>query len=130
MGLASSLKERTKNLKRDVHALYLAYRDPRVPLRAKLLIVVLIGYAASPIDLIPDFIPVLGYLDDLILLPLGVSVAIKMIPKDVLSECMEKASAPHDEGQRKNWLAAFLIILLWLAAIVLIGRAVWHYFLG
>lgn len=130
MGLVSSLKVRAKNLKRDVHALYLAYKDPRVPLRAKLLIIVLIGYAASPIDLIPDFIPVLGYLDDLILLPLGVSVAIKMIPKDVLSECMEKASTPRDEGQRRNWLAAFIIILLWLAAIVLIGRALWHCFLG
>jgi len=130
VGLVSSLKVRAKNLKRDVHALYLAYKDPRVPLRAKLLIIVLIGYAASPIDLIPDFIPVLGYLDDLILLPLGVSVAIKMIPKDVLSECMEKASTPRDEGQRRNWLAAFIIILLWLAAIVLIGRALWHCFLG
>ena len=78
-------------LKSETHALYLAYRDPRVPWYAKLFAALVVGYAFSPIDLIPDPIPVLGYLDDLILVPLGVALAVRMIPEDVLSESRQKA---------------------------------------
>lgn len=83
----SSLREKAKQLKIDVYALYLAYKDPRVPWHAKIFIALIVGYALSPIDLIPDFIPVLGYLDDLIIIPAGISLSLKMIPKEVLEEC-------------------------------------------
>jgi len=130
MSLASSLLKMSGSLKRNLQALYLAYRDPRVPVRAKVLIAALMAYAASPVDLIPDFIPVLGYLDDLILLPIGVSLAIKMIPKDVLSEYMDRARTQGTEIKRKNWPVAFLIILLWAITIVFVARGVWQHFFG
>src|SRR5215211_4942993 len=84
-------KDRVKQLKTEVYALYLAYKDSRVPWYAKLLAVCVVGYAFSPIDLIPDPIPILGYLDDLVLVPLGIAFAIRMIPEDVLYECRGKA---------------------------------------
>jgi uncharacterized membrane protein YkvA (DUF1232 family) len=88
-----SWKEKAKQLKTEVYALYLACRDPRVPWYAKALMGLIIGYAISPIDLIPDFIPVLGQIDDLIIVPAGISIVIKMIPKDVMEECRQKAKA-------------------------------------
>ena len=92
-------KARVKELKQDVYAFYLASRDPRVPWLAKVTIGVVVAYALSPVDLIPDFIPVLGYLDDLILVPLGMAVAIKMIPDCVWQDCKARShaalSAPH-----------------------------------
>lgn len=102
----NSLKEKSKHLKTETYALYLAYRDPRVPWYAKVLIVMIIGYALSPIDLIPDFIPVLGYVDDLIIIPAGISLAIKMIPKEVLEEYREKAKFEPISGKSK-WVATF-----------------------
>jgi len=86
-------KARARALKTEVHALLLACRDPRVPWRAKIVASLVVAYALSPIDLIPDFIPVLGYLDDLILLPLGLLLALKMMPPEVLRECRLKAAA-------------------------------------
>lgn len=86
-----SLKEKARHLKTEVHALVLAYKDPRVPWYAKAFMGLIIAYAVSPIDLIPDFIPVLGYVDDLVIVPVGIRLAIKMIPKDVLEECRQKA---------------------------------------
>ena len=86
-----SWKEKTERLKTEVYALYLAYKDPRVPFYAKVFVAAVVGYALSPIDLIPDFIPVLGYLDDLIIVSVGISISIRMIPKEVLGECREKA---------------------------------------
>jgi uncharacterized membrane protein YkvA (DUF1232 family) len=103
-------------LKAETHALYLAYRDPRVPLYAKVFAALVVGYAFSPIDLIPDPIPVLGYLDDLILVPLGVALAVRMIPDDVLSESREKAREMVERGERPvSRTAATVIVLLWLA---------------
>jgi len=84
------LKKRADNIKNNTLALYYALKDPRVPFFAKTIIIFVIGYALSPIDLIPDFIPVLGYLDDLIIVPLGIALALKMIPKENLEECREK----------------------------------------
>ena len=107
-------------LKSETHALYLAYRDPRMPLYAKLFAALVVGYAFSPIDLIPDPIPVLGYLDDLILVPLGVALAVRMIPEDVLSESRQKAREMVERGERPvSRAAAAVIVVLWLALAVL-----------
>lgn len=113
MGRIEDLKKKAKTLQKEIFALYLAYRDPRVPWYAKLLIICVVGYAFSPIDLIPDFIPILGYLDDLILLPLGIFLSIKMIPPQVLAEYREKADILMKKGKPKNWVAAGIIIFLW-----------------
>ncbi|MCD6467131.1 MAG: DUF1232 domain-containing protein [Methanomicrobia archaeon] len=115
----SSLREKAKQLKIDVYALYLAYKDPRVPWHAKIFIALIVGYALSPIDLIPDFIPVLGYLDDLIIIPAGISLSLKMIPKEVLEECRGRAESVE---KTKNWTAAFIIILIWLLLVYLFLR--------
>ncbi len=107
-------------LESETYALYLAYRDPRVPLHAKLFAALVVGYAFSPIDLIPDPIPVLGYLDDLILVPLGVALAVRMIPEDVLSESRQKAREMVERGEKPvSRTAAAVIVLLWLALAVL-----------
>jgi uncharacterized membrane protein YkvA (DUF1232 family) len=107
-------------LKSETHALYLAYRDPRVPWYAKLFAALVVGYAFSPIDLIPDPIPVFGYLDDLILVPLGVALAVRMIPEDVLSESRQKAREMVERGERPvSRAAAAVIVVLWLALAVL-----------
>jgi uncharacterized membrane protein YkvA (DUF1232 family) len=91
------LKRWAGRLKAEVYALYLAYRDPRVPLHARVFAAVVVGYAFSPIDLFPDPIPVLGYLDDLVLIPIGIALAIRMIPTPVLTNCREKAPGYRGE---------------------------------
>jgi uncharacterized membrane protein YkvA (DUF1232 family) len=106
-------KQRARNLRREVYALYFACRDPRVPWYAKALAVAVVAYAFSPIDLIPDFIPVLGYLDDLVLIPLGVLAVRAMIPPTVLADCRERAS--RLEGKPRSWLAAAIIVSVWVA---------------
>jgi uncharacterized membrane protein YkvA (DUF1232 family) len=111
-------KQKANQLKYEIMALYLAYRDPRVPWYAKVFMAAVLGYAVSPIDLIPDFIPVLGYLDDLIIVPLGIYLAVKMIPKDVFAECREKARSTRVSTKAK-WLMAGIIILIWLLIIFL-----------
>ena len=88
-------KAKAKALKHEVYALFLAYKDPRVPWYAKAFSALVVGYAFSPIDLIPDMIPVLGYLDDLVLVPLGVALAIKMIPAEVMEECPREIHGSH-----------------------------------
>ena len=121
-------KQRVRKLKMETYAIYLAYRDPRVPWYAKLFAACVIGYALSPIDLIPDFIPVLGYLDDLVLIPLGIALAMKMIPQTVLAECREKAQTTMSQNKPTNWVAAGVIVAIWLflaaLAIILIIRAI------
>ena len=112
-------KQKTKHIKIEIYALYLAYRDPRVPWYAKALVAVVVGYAFSPIDLIPDFIPVLGYLDDLILLPLGVAIALKMIPEEVISDCRKRSKEVLSQEKPVNWMAAIVIISIWLILIVM-----------
>jgi len=121
-------KRRARQLKTEIDAIYLAYKDPRVPWYAKLLIACVIGYALSPIDLIPDFIPVIGYLDDLILVPLGIALTLKMIPPAVLAECREKARRDTTRQKRTNWIATSVILSIWvllvLFAIYLIARII------
>lgn len=125
--LRLSLKERTEKLKTEIYALGLAFRDRRVPWSAKALIGLVIGYAVSPIDLIPDFIPVLGQIDDLIIVPAGISLAIKMIPKGVLEECRQKARNEPIKTRTK-WLVALIIVLIWLVAGYLVLKFVWPTF--
>jgi len=107
-------KERALQLKQEVHALALACKDPRVPWHAKLLAVCIVAYALSPIDLIPDFIPVVGYLDDLILVPLGIYMVLKMIPDEVMTEYRARTKAFADQKRPANWLAATVIVLIWI----------------
>jgi len=118
-GLLEKWKHWAKNLKVEVYAIYLAYKDPRVPMHARIFAACVVGYAFSPIDLIPDFIPVLGYLDDLLLIPLGVWLALKMIPAEVLKECRERAGELIQQGKPVNRKAAAVIIAIWRLLAVL-----------
>jgi len=110
--LRDKYKNAVRALKADTYALYLAYRDPRTPWYAKVWAALVVAYAFSPIDLIPDFIPVLGYLDDLLLVPLGVFLALKLIPEDVMAASRQKAQEDHENPV--NWWSGILIILLWV----------------
>ena len=114
------LRSKAQALKREIHALYLVARDPRTPWYAKMLVAGVVAYALSPIDLIPDFIPVLGYVDDLLLIPLGIYLALKLIPATILMEARQKALLGR-EPLAKSWLGAALIVLLWLAAAMFTG---------
>ena len=122
MGPLRRLESWARRLKVEVYALYLAYKDPRVSWYARIFAAVVVGYAFSPIDLIPDVVPVLGYLDDLILIPLGVALAIKMIPPHVLAECREKARDAKDRPVNK--VAAVVVIIVWIALAALAVRLV------
>lgn len=121
--MLARLKSWAHRLKRDVYALYLAARDPRVPWYAKVLAGLVAAYALSPIDPIPDFIPVLGYLDDAIVIPLGIRAAIMMIPKDVMEDLRLQASNRINE-KRKSSAGAAIVILIWLVAAVVVIRLI------
>jgi uncharacterized membrane protein YkvA (DUF1232 family) len=125
-----NLKKRANALKRETYALYLAYNDPRVPWYAKVVCACTVGYALSPIDLIPDFIPVLGYLDDLIIVPAGLTLAIKLIPEEVMSECRSKAEVKMNQKEPKNYVAAAIIIAIWLSLIILSAKLIYNAFYG
>jgi len=120
-----SWKIKSKKLKTEVYALYLASKHPRTPWYAKVLAGLIMGYALSPIDLIPDFIPVVGYLDDLIVIPLGIALLMKIIPRDILEECKAKAEAELSKRKPKSWVAAIIIVLIWLLVIYLILTLIW-----
>ncbi len=107
-------KQKARQLKLEVYVLYLAYQDPRVPWSARVFTACVVGYAFSPIDLIPDFIPVLGYLDDLIFVPLGIKIAVSMIPTNVMTESRAKAHEIIRQGKPVNRIAAIIIVLIWL----------------
>ena len=121
----SRLKGWARRLKAEIHALYLAYRDPRVPAHARIFAAIVVGYAFSPIDLIPDPIPILGYLDDLI--PLVVTLAIRMIPEPVLAECRERTRRAAEEEKPVNRAAAVVVVAVWLSlaalAVFLVAKA-------
>ena len=108
-----------RTLMRDVHALYLAGRHPRVPWYAKTLAIVVAGYALSPIDLIPDFIPIVGYLDDLVLLPIGIALVVRLIPTQVMEEC--RAAAAQAQERPISRTAAVWVVAIWLLAILVCG---------
>jgi uncharacterized membrane protein YkvA (DUF1232 family) len=114
-------KDWARKVKSQLYALYLAYKDPRVPWYAKAFGALVLAYALSPIDLIPDFIPVLGYLDDIVLIPLGITLAIKMIPKEVMEESRKRAEIHLSRGSVKTWPATVVIVLIWMTLLALIG---------
>lgn len=118
-------KARAAAIKADTYALYLAYQDPRVPWLAKLVTALVIAYALSPIDFIPDFIPVLGYLDDLLLVPLGILLAIRLIPPAVLEEHRAEAAQRLSEAAPRSWAGAAIVLGLWLIALLWISSSLW-----
>jgi uncharacterized membrane protein YkvA (DUF1232 family) len=120
-----SWKTKAKRLKKEIHALYLASKDPRTPWYAKVLAALIIGYALSPIDLIPDFIPVLGYLDDLIIVPAGIVLLLKMIPKEVMEEARQKVRSQSEQKNPKSLIAGLVIVLIWVLTIYVMIRIIY-----
>ena len=118
-----SLKDRAKQLKTDIPAVFLALKRRETPWGAKVLAALTIGYALSPIDLIPDFIPVLGYLDDLIILPAMVALTVRLIPAQVMADCRAQAEGMWQSGKPKRWYYAIPIVAVWLLVVFLIVRA-------
>ena len=120
MSLLSTLKHRAIQLKSEVHVLTLAYKDKRTPTSAKILIGITVGYLLSPIDLIPDFIPIFGLLDDLIIVPALIALTIKLIPPIVLNDVREQLKNNPQPYKKNNWLFAALIIIIWLSILYII----------
>jgi uncharacterized membrane protein YkvA (DUF1232 family) len=116
----SKLTDRAKKLKTDIPAVFLALKEKRTPWYAKIIAAVVVIYALSPIDLIPDFIPVLGYLDDLVILPALIALCIKYIPKDIFDDCRKRAEGLWGNGKPEKWYYAIPFILIWVAVIALI----------
>jgi uncharacterized membrane protein YkvA (DUF1232 family) len=124
-GWIGSVEQWARAIKRDVIALWFAARDPKTPMAAKLVAGAVAAYALSPIDLIPDFIPVLGYLDDLLIVPLGILLAIRMVPPDLMTDFRQRAALQQNRPSSRAGLAA--IVLVWLAASALAGWAAYRY---
>lgn len=125
MSIIERIKTWARRIKRDAVTLWFAYRDPRTPWAVKALCIFVVGYALSPIDLIPDFIPVLGYLDDAILLPGLIWLAVRLLPQEVLSDCRERAEARmQEQGKRPtSKVGAVIVVLIW----VLVACLAWRY---
>ena len=121
----NNLKERAKQLKTDIPAMFLSLKDKETPFIAKFVSLITVCYALSPIDLIPDFIPVLGYLDDVIILPALIVLTVKLIPKEVWQKNKEAAVGMWQDGKPKKWYYALPIVLIWLLIIWLIVKAIW-----
>lgn len=119
-----NIKERAAKLKMDIPTLYLAFKDSETPIIAKIIAAITVAYALSPVDLIPDFIPVLGYLDDVILLPFLVYLSIKLIPEEVNERCRKQAENLWKDGNQKKWYYAIPIILIWIILISILIRAI------
>lgn len=119
-------KKRVEQLKTETYAIYLAYQDPRVPWYAKVVITFVVVHTFSPIDLIPDFIPILGYLDDLVIAPLGIAIALKMIPEDVLAKSREEAQAIVGQDKPRSWVTAAVIVAIWLLVAGLLTAIIWQ----
>jgi uncharacterized membrane protein YkvA (DUF1232 family) len=113
-GLLARARQWARRIKRDTYALFLAVRDPRTPWYAKVVAASVVAYAFSPIDLIPDFIPVLGYLDDVIIVPLGIVLALKLIPADVMADCRARADANRPSSKPRNYVGAVVVVVVWL----------------
>ena len=119
-----NLKERAGKLKTDLPALFLALKDRETPVLAKVFAGIAVAYALSPVDLIPDFIPVLGYLDDVILLPVLIEITVKLIPAPVLERCRAQSEGIWKDGKPKKWVYAIPIVLIWLVIIALLLKAI------
>ncbi len=128
MAWMRQLKRRAKELESQTYALYLACKHPQTPWYAKAVAACVVAYALSPVDLIPDFIPVLGYLDDVIILPLGIALVIRLVPGPVMAECCAEATRRLDARGRRSWIAAAVIIAVWLTLAAMCGWLVWRWF--
>jgi len=122
------LNQRAKELEGQTYALCLACKHPGTPWYAKTIAVWVMAYALSPIDLIPDFIPVLGYLDDLIIVPLGIALVVRLVPKSVMAECRAEATRRLEVRGPPRWIAGAVIIAVWLGLAALGGWAIWRWF--
>ena len=120
-----TLKERAASLKREIPAVFLALKDEKTPLSAKILAAVTVAYALSPVDLIPDFVPVLGYLDDVLVLPALIALTVRRIPPEVLASCRERAEGMWQNGRPKKWYFALPVVGVWL----LLALLLWKVFL-
>ncbi|WP_397539627.1 YkvA family protein [Rummeliibacillus pycnus] len=120
----SKLKDHAKKLKQYLFVLYLSYKDKRTPWYAKIVAICVVAYAFSPIDLIPDFIPILGYLDDLIIVPLGIYIALKLIPSEVIKDNMIAANEVKRNGKPKNWFVGILFIIIWILFAIWISETI------
>ena len=118
--MVNLLKDRARALQNEIHAIYIAARDPRTPWYAKALVILIVAYTLSPIDLIPDFIPVFGYLDDLIIVPAGITLALRLIPRDVMEESRKKAGGQSPRGIVK-FIGAGIIVIIWILAIIVLA---------
>ena len=118
-----TLKERASSLKREIPAVFLALRDERTPVFTKILAAVTVACALSPVDLIPDFVPVLGYLDDVLVLPALIALTVRRIPPEVLASCRERAEGMWQKGRPKKWYFALPVVALWLLLILLVWKA-------
>jgi uncharacterized membrane protein YkvA (DUF1232 family) len=121
-----SWRERARQLRADTYALYLAARDPRVPWYAKALAGGVAAYAVSPIDLIPDFIPVLGLLDDLVIIPLGIAVVARLVPRELMDEHRRAARERLSVDGPRSWVAAVVVLVIWGVVLVALGRFAWR----
>jgi len=128
--LMERLRARAQSLKRETYALYLAYRHPDTPWGAKILVACIVGYALSPIDLIPDFVPILGYLDDLILVPIGIALALRLVPPTVMAECRAEAERQMSRDQPQSRAAAVVIVCIWIVAVAIVVGITYHVLRG
>lgn len=126
--MLKKLKIWAKKLKRQIFTLYFAYKDERVQWYAKIFIACVVAYAFSPIDLIPDFIPILGYLDDVLLVPLGIIISLKLIPENVKVDCEIKAEEMMNKGKPKNWIIGSFILLVWVVIFIWVILKVYQLF--
>jgi uncharacterized membrane protein YkvA (DUF1232 family) len=122
---AAFLRSKARQMREELDALIICAQDPRLPWYVKALALFLLGYAFSPIDLIPDFIPVLGYLDDLVLIPAGIALIVRLVPKEILDECRMKAkeAPPLRKG---HYVAAAVIVAVWIACALAVFYALWY----
>jgi uncharacterized membrane protein YkvA (DUF1232 family) len=121
------IKQFANRMKVETYALYLAYRDPRLPWYAKAFAAFVVAHTFSPIDLIPDFIPVLGYLDDLIITPLGIYLALKMIPKEVMADARQRANIAELEGRIQSRAGVIIVLTLWAFGLVALAFLIYRY---
>lgn len=122
--MKTNLKDRARKLKSDIPAIFLALKDKETPVSAKILAAITVAYVLSPIDLIPDFIPVLGYLDDVLILPALSALTIKLIPKEKLEQYRTESEGMWENGKPKKWYYAIPIVVFWIIIIFLVIRLI------
>jgi len=128
--MRAKLAKRARALKKEAYALYIAGWDPRTPWYARLFMGLVVAHALSPVDLIPDFIPILGQLDDLVITPLGIALALKMVPAEVMADARKRAEESLSQGKPISRMGTILVILFWLMVITAVGWSIARAFTG